>query len=228
MKSFHFRFTLAMLGIMILLTGCAQSSLPEGQLFSVPQGTPPTIDGVIDSAEWNAARVETFADGSELLTMRDAEYLYLAIRGTTEEMIAANVYTKENGEIFIHHASAALGTAIYQPAENSWLKTQDFHWQCRASDNSEASQTERSAFLDQEGWLAATSRRGTPNELEYQIKITAENLPLAVAFMRTSDPEGRIFLPLDLADDTIQPTPDGLPEIRLFSPETWMLLDLTN
>ena len=160
--------------------------------------------------------------------MSDAEYLYLAIRGTTEEMIAANVYTKENGEIIIRHTSAALGTAIYQSAENSWLKTQDFHWQCRATDNSVASQTERSAFLDQEGWLAATSRKGTPKELEYQIKITAEILPLAVAFMRTSEPERRVFLPLDLADDTIQPTPEGLPEIRIFSPETWMLLDLSN
>ena len=228
MKSIHFRFIPAMLGIMVLLAGCSQPSSPERQMLTVPQGTPPLIDGVIDPAEWNHARVETFADGSELQIMRDAEYLYLAIRGTTEEMIAANVYTQENGEVIIRHASAALGTGIYQSAENNWLKTQDFHWQCRATDNSEASQTERNAFLEQEGWLAATSRRGTPNELEYQIKITAENLPLAVAFMRTSDPEQRVFLPLDLADDTIQPTPDGLPEIRLFSPETWMLLDLTN
>lgn len=106
-----------------------------------------------------------------------------------------------------------------QTAAFTILKTLDFHWQCRATDNSEASQTERSAFLEQEGWLAANSRRGTPNELEYQIKITAENLPLAVAFMRSSEQEQRVFLPLDLADDTIQPTPGGLPETRLFSPE---------
>lgn len=106
-----------------------------------------------------------------------------------------------------------------QTAAFTILKTLDFHWQCRATDNSEASRTERSAFLEQEGWLAANSRRGTPNELEYQIKITAENLPLAVAFMRSSEQERRVFLPLDLADDTIQPTPGGLPEIRLFSPE---------
>ena len=228
MQSVRFRSALPMLGSMVLLAGCSQPSSPERHLLTIPQGTPVTIDGAINPTEWDAAQVETFADGSELLIMRDAEYLYLAIRGTTEEMIAANVYSKENGEIIIHHASAALGTAIYQSAENGWLKTLDFHWQCRATDNSEASRTERSAFLEQEGWLAANSRRGTPNELEYQIKITAENLPLAVAFMRSSEQERRIFFPLDLADDTIQPTPGGLPEIRLFSPETWMLLDLSS
>jgi hypothetical protein len=228
LKSFHFRFTLFILGIMVFLAGCSQPSSPAGQSLTIPHGSPVTIDGVITLPEWAAAHVETFADSSELLIMRDAEYLYLAIRGTTEEMIAANVYIEENGEVIIHHTSAALGTAIYQSAENSWLKTQDFRWQCRATDNSEASQTERSDFLEQEGWLAATSRRGTPNELEYQIKIRAENLPLAVAFMRSSEPERRVFLPLDLADDTIQPAPGGLPEKRIFSPETWLLLDLSN
>jgi hypothetical protein len=67
---------------------------------------------------------------------------------------------------------------------------------------------------------------GTPNELEYQIEIAGERLSLAVAFMRTSDPDRRVFLPLDLADDTTQPTPGGLPEMRMFSPETWLPLDL--
>jgi hypothetical protein len=178
--------------------------------------------------EWSAAYVVIFSDGSELLLMRDAEHLYLAIRGTTEEMIAANVYTEEAGEVIIRHASAALGTARYQPGEDQWLKAQDFQWRCRATDNSEASRAERRAFLDQEGWLAANSRMGTPNELEYQIEIAEERLSLAVAFMRTSDPDRRIFLPLDLADDTTQPTPGGLPETRMFSPETWLPLDLSS
>jgi hypothetical protein len=197
-------------------------------MLAIPQGAPVTIDGTLSSAEWNAAYVETFADGSELLLIRDAEYLNLAIRATTEEIIAANVYTEENGEVIIRHASAALGTGIYQLGETGWLKTQDFLWQCRATDNSETSKDERRMFLEQEGWLATNSRIGTPNELEYQIKITGENLYLAVAFMRISEPERRIFLPLDLADDTTQPTPGGLPETRIFSPPTWILLDLSN
>ena len=196
-------------------------------MLTIPQGAPVKIDGILSPVEWNGAYGEPFADGSELLLIRDEEYLYLAIRSATEEMIAANVYTEQNEEIIIHHASAALGTGIYQLGENGWSKIQDFQWQCRATDHSEASKLERSKFLEQEGWLAVNSRIGTPNELEYQIKITGEYLSLAVAFMRTSEPERRIFLPSDLADDTIQPTPGGLPETRIFSPTTWMVLDLS-
>jgi hypothetical protein len=208
--------------------GCQGIISPDGQSVVVPNGASITIDGTLNPAEWDAAYMETFADGSELLLIRDSEYLYLGIRATEAEMIAANVYTEKNEEVYIYHASAALGTGIYRKDETDWLKSQDFKWKCRATDFSESSQSERSRFLEQEGWLAANSRIGTPNELEYQIKISSDALPLAVAFMRTSDPKLRIYLPTDLADDTIQPTPGGLPERRVFSPETWLVLDLSN
>ena len=224
------KFSLVAVTLIVFLvcTGCGEPAMPERQVITVPQGFPATIDGILSPGEWDAAYAETFGDGSELLLIRDTEYLYLAIRGSSEEMIAANVYTEEIGKVIIHHASAALGTAIYQSRENDWLKTQDFEWECRATDNSEVSRKERSDFLKEEGWLAANSRMGTPNEMEYQIKVTTEELTLAVAFMRSSEPEQRVFLPLDLADDTIQPTPEGLPETRIFFPETWMVLDLSN
>ena len=145
-------------------------------------------------------------------------------------MIAANVYTEENGEVIIHHASAALGTAIYRSGagDDGWQKIQDFAWECRATDNSEGAQEERSRFLKEERWLAANSRMGKPNELEYQIKVTGEKVTIAVAFMRSSEPERRFFLPSDLADDTTQATPGGLPETRIFLPGTWMVLDISN
>jgi hypothetical protein len=212
--------------VLLACTGCREPAQLEQQMVTVSQGTPVTIDGVLSPGEWDAAYVEAFSDGSELLLMQDAEYLYLAIRGSTGEMIAANVYTEENGEVIIRHASAALGTAIYRSGEKDWLKTQDFEWECRATDDSEASRRERNAFLEEEGWLAANSRMGTPNELEYQIKAPGKKVTLAVAFMRSSDPEQRVFLPPDLKDDTIQPAPGGLPETRVFSPGTWMVLGL--
>ncbi|MGD8462342.1 MAG: hypothetical protein PVI09_00615 [Anaerolineae bacterium] len=224
------RFSLMTVALIILLVcpACGEPAPSAQQLPTLLQGTSVTIDGTLEPEEWNAAYVKTFAEGSKLLLMRDATYLYLAIRATTDEMIAANVYTEEEGEVLIRHVSAALGTAWYRPGEGEWLRAQDFQWQCRATDNSDASRAERLAFLEQQGWLAANSRRGTPNELEYQIEIAGETLALAVAFMRTSDPDRRIFLPLDLADDTTQPTPGGLPETRMFSPDSWMRLDLSN
>jgi hypothetical protein len=214
--------------VFLACAGCSAPAVPERQIETFPQRIPVMIDGILSPGEWDIAYVETFEDGSELFLMWDAEYLYLAIHGSSEEMIAANVYTEENGEVIIHHASAALGTAIYQSGENVWLKTQDFEWECRATDQSEVSQRERSAFLKEEGWLAANSRMGTPNELEYQIKVSGEEVTLAVAFMRSSEPEQRVVLPLNIADDTTRPTPGGLPETRIFLPGTWMDLDLSN
>lgn len=221
----------------ILCIGCAPTPTPTQAPPAVDMSVPPllipfaeapTIDGTLAPTEWDAAHVEYFADGSELLLMRDTNYLYLTIRSTTDEMIAANIYTEENGQIIIRHSSAALGTGIYQANENVWLKTQDFEWQCRATDNSTASQAEREKFLKHENWLAANSRMGIPNELEYQIKITSDTMPLAISFMRSSEPDLRVYYPTDLTDDTTQPTPGGLPETRNFFPETWLFIDLTN
>ncbi len=217
--------------ILLFCSACNSKPIldtPEKNTLSVPYSDAPIIDGILEPNEWDAAHVETFADGNELLLTRDADYLYLAIRSATEEMIAANIYTAEDDRIIIRHASAALGTGIYQQNESTWLKAQDFHWQCRATNNSPTAQAEREHFLQSEGWLAANSRMGTPNELEYQIKITGETLPLAVSFMRSSAPDERVYFPVTLTDDTIQPTPDGLPETRNFLPETWLLLDLAS
>ena len=242
-RIFCIRLALSM-GALFLSIGCSPSPSPStptsptttppvattalSTALFVPLSEAPQIDGEMQPDEWDAAITETFADSSQLFLMRDENYLYLAIRSATQEMIAANVYFAKDDTISIHHASAALGTGIYQKEADDWLKTQDFLWRCRATNNSDASIAERDAFLEDEGWLAANSRIGTPNELEYKFKIREENLLLAVVFMRTSEPDLRIYFPIDLADSTTQPTPDGLPETQLFSPDSWLMLDLAN
>jgi hypothetical protein len=75
--------------------------------------------------------------------------------------------------------------------------------------------------------LAANSRIGTPNELEYQIKVNDQKLRLAVNFIRASNPNEKIVWPADLDDDCIKPTPGGLPEFLDFSPERWGFLELS-
>jgi len=196
-------------------------------VLSVLLGEAPHIDGTIEAGEWDGAITEFFDDQSKLFLMRDKEYLYLGIRSSTQEMIAANIFLTANNRISIHHTSAALGTAIYQKDADDWLKTQDFKWRCRATNNSEESVSERDAFLQSEGWLAANSRIGTPNDLEYQIKITEENFSIAVAFMRTSAPDKRVYWPTNLVDSVTQSYPDGLPEKGIFHPDAWGELDLS-
>ena len=192
----------------------------------VPTGNSPAIDGIMSSGEWDDATVEYFADGSELFLMHAGDYLYLAILANDPEMIAGNVFIQRGDKIEILHSSAALGTAIYQKGEDNWQQIQDFTWQCRDTSDSDAARAEQDSFLQQEGWLAANSRIGTPEELEYQIGISDDTLRLAVSFIRASNPNEKIPWPTNLDDDCIKPTPGGLPEILYFSPEKWAPLEV--
>ena len=137
----------------------------ERPAISVPQGKPPTIDGNLSPGEWDGAAVETFADGGQLFLMQAGGYLYLAIRADTPGMIAGNIFIERGEEIAILHASAALGTALYQKGTGGWQLTQEFDWRCRRIDDGQAAQAERQAFLEGEAWVAANSRMGAPNEL---------------------------------------------------------------
>ena len=194
----------------------------------VPAGTPPTIDGTLSPGEWDKALVEILSDGSELLLMHADDYLYLGVRSNTPEMTGANIYIEDNGQIIILHTSAALGTAIYEQGADSWQQTQEFDWQCRNRGDSVAAQAERSAYLQENHWLAANSRMGAPNELEYQIEVTVASQRIAVSVFRSSTPDERAFWPATLDDDTIQPNPGGLPPELHFSPEQWGMLNLKN
>ena len=187
----------------------------------VPAGNPPTIDGVISPGEWEQAKIEFFADGSELLLMHAGEYLFLGIRANIPEMIAGNILIQQDDAVKILHSSAALGTAIYQQSDVAWQQTQEFAWCCRDTSDSETARAARAAFLQQDGWVASNSRIGTPEELEYQIVITTDTLRLAANILYTSNTDAKIPWPANLRDDSVMPTPGGLPESLHFSPDQW-------
>ena len=225
--------------VLMLATGCREAELMETPVppheevseivtdaTAAPPWNPPAIDGALAPAEWKDAATASLSDGSELLMMQDDDYLYLGIRSVTPEMIGANVYVEDGGQIMILHTSAALGTAVYQQETDKWQQTQGFDWQCRNTGNSAAAQAERTAYLQENHWLAANSRMGEPNELEYQIKITYTSQRIAVSVFRSSTPNERAFWPPTLNDDSIQPNPGGLPTELRFSPEQWALINI--
>ncbi len=84
---------------------------PVARVFA-PQGSPPTIDGTLSPGEWDAANVETFADGSELLLMHADGYLYLGIRANEPGMIAANIFLQRGDKI---KYSACICRVGYSP-----------------------------------------------------------------------------------------------------------------
>ena len=207
--------------ILVLSSGCQGN---DAASLLVPQGQAPLIDGTRAPGEWENARVEAFADGSELLLMVDSGYFYLGIRSNTPEMIVGNIFVHQGDEIRILHTSAALGTAIYQEDGEGWQQTQAFDWRCRRTDSSEAAQAERDAFLQDADWVSINSRMGTPNELEFKIQRSNQPIRLAANLVRSSAPDVKIAWPSDLDDDCTSPTPGGLPAQMRFSPEQWAAL----
>jgi len=194
----------------------------------VPEGSvPPNIDGTISPAEWNDATIETFADGSELLLLQNEGYLFLGIRANSSEMIAGNIFINQGEKISILHTSAALGTAIYQEEVDIWQQSKAFEWCCRGTSDSSSNQAERETFFQEEGWGSINSRVGTPNELEYKIKIDDEPIRLAVNFLKATSnhQHEKIPWPANLTDDVDLPTPGGLPMQFVFSLQDWVKLD---
>ncbi len=194
---------------------------PNQQAIFVPLGLPPTIDGVMDSGEWDAALEVSAGDGSIVLFMHSGDALYVGVRGSTPEMIVSNVFIHDGANIRIAHASAALGTAVYQQKGDSWERILDFDWRCRSTSDSEAAREERTAFYRDEGWVATNSRIGTPNALEFMFDMPQEPFSLAVNILRSSNPDSKIAYPADLDDGVISPTPGGLPQVLPFRPELW-------
>ena len=193
-------------------------------IITIPNGNPPTLDGTISPDEWNDARQELFSDGSELLIMRHEDYLYLGIRTNTQGMIVGNIFVNHHNQVWVFHASAALGTAIYEKRSDTWEQTQAFSWRCRGTSDSPSAIAEREAFFQQEHWLASNSRMGTPQELEYKITMQNDSLRLAVTFTRASDTSTRIYWPVSLEDDCTQSPQGEFPTTMQFSPSTWITI----
>lgn len=197
------------------------------ETLTVPQGAAPTIDGVLDTGEWDASRKVLAADGSEVLFLQTSEILYVGIRGSTPEMIVGNIFIHEGETIRNFHASAALGTATFEQKDDGWELIQPFVWRCRSTSDSETARAERDTFFSDEGWVATNSRIGTPNMLEFKIIPPQGPFTLAVNILRSSDPDVKVAYPVNLTDGVIIPTPGGYPQMMQFKPEQWVRVSLT-
>jgi hypothetical protein len=221
-----YRFLMVLL-LLTLIAGCGEQKQPSSLIPEISQENAPLIDGTLSPGEWDAARQESFTDGSQLFLLVSGGYLYLGIHVKSPDMITGNVYINHGDEISILHTSAALGTAVYQKSADGWALNRDFTWQCRDLSDSQAAQAERRAFLQQEGWVGSIVYRGNPEELEYQTQLTGDSMRLVVAILKESDPGVRIAWPTNVKDDTLQIFPGDLPANLSFAPDTWAEISIT-
>lgn len=150
---------------------------PEMNLeINVPQGPAPTIDGKFSAGEWDGAFISQLSDGTKLMMLHDGEYLFIGIQSRT--MGVGSVCVKRGDQVWILHASAALGNAIYEKAEDGWAMTEGFTWCCRGT----TPNVEQQALLEENNWTASIGYMGKSNEMEYQIAMEEEPMSLAVAY----------------------------------------------
>lgn len=199
------------------------SAGPE-RVVDAPRADAPILDGSLDPDEWSGAYTVELDGGRTLLLMTDGAYLYLGIG--SQDAGLGSLCIDQGSQVAVLHASAALGTALYEQDGDGWQPVQGFSWQCRSTSNSSYAQREREEFLAENGWLGTNVNLGTPGELEYQIEMDGERVRLAVSYLGETDGDMVIRWPADLNDDCgllelVQGyTPSGLQ----FSPETWVTI----
>ncbi len=210
-----------------VLVGCNSPEvtiMPDLQdaALEIPSAEHPTLDGTISPGEWADAYQTELSDGGELLLLTADGFLYFSIRGKPEPVIS--ICLDRGGEVAILHSSAALGTAVYQRGEGAWDQVQSFTWSNRYSTNSPEAQSDREEILAKEGWAASTGRMGTPEDVEFQIKMPEGYIRLAVSTIGAPDYDQVSKWPVNGTDDcgSIQLLGGPIPETAQFSPEDWM------
>jgi len=200
---------------------------PGGATVGAPVGMAPTLDGTLSPAEWRDASEAELAGGGKLLLMQDGEYLYLGIRAPSNGL--GSLCLDQGDEVAILHASAALGTAVYEKQGDAWQRSRSFSWTCRDPGDTQKARAAREKHLQQEGWLASLAVMGDPSEMEYQIAMPEGSLRLAVTYLQGRSVGSAVRWPAELDDDCLklQLMQGNLPDSAQFLPGTWMRVEAT-
>lgn len=190
-----------------------------GQRIEVPRAAAPVVDGTIGAEEWKSATRITLRGGGEALLQHDGTFLFVAFAVPRNGI--GSICSGDASSIRILHASAALGTAQFEGGK----RTRDFTWTNR--DTSDAAARDR--FLAAEHWFANATPRGS-QEREYQIRVTAKEFPLALAFMSFAPNEERAMhvWPEKLADACASAdlASGDTNKEYVFDPKQWAVISL--
>jgi len=228
---------LALTLLLLFVTGCGNASNPvastasiDGLLLTVPQGNPPTLDGVLSPGEWDDAVRQVFSDGGELFLLQNAGYLYLGIHENFKGLTITSVCLEHADGISILHSSGSLGTAIFEREDANWRLTQPFKWSLyQATSDTPSDEQKRKSFLEENGWLANLGSMTTTEEIEYQIAFPDGPFRIAVAYLLPPNFTSVAWWPAGLADDCrkIELLQANIAEslstplLLQFAPESW-------
>lgn len=149
-----------------LLPACSGERLAPAQSVEVPAGSPIHIDGTWSEDEWQPA--VSAGAGDLALRLNHAEGdLQVGVRAPS--LGVASVCLLQDQRVYVFHASAALGRAVYRRGREEWELEEGFVWRVRTTEQSAEANAERNAHRNEHGWVASTARMGTAGESEFQI-----------------------------------------------------------
>jgi hypothetical protein len=219
------RRTVLLLAILITITAAAARA-GEIPRTPIPKGNAPKIDGVLSEGEWKDAKRVALAPEGEGWLMRDDKMLYVAVR-TGRNCIPSLALLKD-GKIVIIHASASLGTAVYERSGDVWAASRTFKWRCR---NGRTTGPGCDEFLADEGWFGTTCEMGKRGEAEFRIArrlLTDGETRFALVVCRLMPmPMIACVWPATVNDgSTEQDLLFGRCPKLTFEPDTWARLEL--
>lgn len=186
----------------LLIAGAAAAySNIEGKPIDVPQAAKAvSIDGVINEEEWSDALRQELTGGGELFLKDDGSHLCIGVRGLKQGW--GHVYVWGADAVYVFHASAALGTAIYRKGEaGAWNAAQSFSWTLRgATQSAEA----RNEFLKSHNWLANNNSMGNHRELEFKVARNILTSDPRIAVVYASSATSPQFWPTTIKDDCLK------------------------
>lgn len=155
------------------------------------------LDGQLSKNE----QFKEIAIGAEvsLKIKQDENVIYLNLQ--SEELLVASICISQGNEVYILHASAALGMMKYVKKENSnqWTTTDKFNWQLRETGLDESSIRKRSAYFETNKWVSNTMSMGVVGENELIIDKSLINnvnsFQLAAGLMPAKTPDEIISIP---------------------------------
>ena len=189
--------------------------------FTSHSQDPIKLDGKIDAAEWKSADSFALEKGGTLRLKQDQSFLYIGMSSQDEGW--THVYLQKKDTIFVLHASAALGTAIYIDDGVRWNRVQTFQWGFRAMVYNDGTKKVMDDFLKQNRWVANNINIGNKKTLEYKIDLAAFNGIEKIAFVYASDANEPHYFPKGLKDATISAdlVYGNPPDMLRFEPSTW-------
>ena len=192
------------------------AKIPRSEI-NIPVGTPAVIDGQIDPGEWENAAKQELSDGSQMYLMYAEDALYLAVDAKVQGIV--NLGVLRNGELWILHSSAALGSAVFQLVDQGWRMSKTYDWCCRMNSSEVGYQN----LLATEGWLSTNQYQGDTKQTEFLVQIPVDEITIAVTYL-FMDGSGTSFWPQALPETDLLmfSSPPQVGDLSIFTTEEWV------